>query len=174
MATAIKVALVETGIKAKPQIQLIWQWLKDAKQAHTAKEIATALGMTVANTSSTLGMLCGRDMASGKQKWNEHSQREVTYYVTNQKLKTYELQPFTQAYKNRPKRNTPMETVEPIKSLFPVAGTANKTPLTLIPEGVMVNPVVEQKSLLDTLSVREAYSLYLELFAMFNPKKEIE
>jgi hypothetical protein len=170
MATNVKVALVKAGVRVKPNIELVWQWLKD-NGTHTAKEVATALGQSVANVSSLMGILVGRNMVTVRKQHSEPLQHMVSYYTAVSKMKKYELLPFTEAYKNRAKRKAQSVVIES-KPVFNVVGTAHLPASVDVIETVTVKPESVQSTerhILDTLPVRDAYKLYLELHAMFNP-----
>lgn len=149
MATIVR-QLKEAGVKVPPVIQRVWQWLKDNGR-HTSTEIAAAINLPANNVSSVLGNLCDRGMVSRAKEHSIAKGHQTTYYAANPKMKSYELLPFTQEAKTRLKRGSPA----------PVAVERPR-----LPEPVVVVPA-KPENLLDTLTVREAYAIYLELKAMF-------
>lgn len=103
----------------------------------TAREIADALGVELGDVSSTLGAMAKRNMVSGTKEYKQGSNTQVTRYATIGRV--FELKPMPKA----------VPTPDPA------------------PEDVTPPAPVAPASLLDTLSVKEAHALYLELKKMF-------
>jgi hypothetical protein len=92
-------------------------------------------------------------------------------YSVNPKMKHYELLPFTAEAKLRPKRGAAKKAERANQKqlqLFAQAGTAN-LPETITKEAAV--ELVAKPHVLDTMNVREAYQLYLELKTMFQIDK---
>lgn len=145
---AVGVALAESGIKLPSQMQQIWQWLYDNPRK-MASDIAATLPIPSTSVSSVIAQLKGRKMINSSKEWSEHAKKEVTYYSAAGK--TFELLPDLRVKNKKAsgKATVLLEQPEPIEE--------KKKP---------EQPTAD--SLLDTLSVREAYALYIQLRAMFS------
>jgi len=157
---AVKKALEKVGIKGTPVNHRVWQFLKDSG-THNANAVAVALKLPANNVSSTLGQLRDRGMVTSKVEQDRLTGRNVHYYTTVANLKTWALLPFTAEAKARPRRQHP--TPRQVSGMHDL-GTAH-LPAAVPP------PVTPTPHILDRLSVRDAYALYLELKGMFNPVK---
>ena len=173
--TTLPKALKDSGI-VPPVIQRVWQWIKD-NGAHDTNAVAVALGIKHNTASSTLGILVDRGMATRKKEMDQSTNNLRFVYTASGKLKKYELLPITQAAKDRPKRGyaAPEKTEEP-KDIFTRVPAADKdwTDFTRdLPAGPGGPKPVESvgSRVLDSMNVREAHALYLELKAMFTGEK---
>jgi hypothetical protein len=177
--STLKTALKNQGLRPNPIIRQIWQFLKDSG-THNAQGVSKALKLTVENTSSTLGQLRDRGMVSSKLDTDKTTGRDVFYYTVVPKMKSYELQPIGTEAKarkaairaKRDSQATAKDTKQLEKLGIVDAGTAH-LPKPVMPE--IITPVVQTNRraapvhILDQISVREAYQLYLELKSMFVP-----
>jgi hypothetical protein len=170
VVSSIKTALKSVGIRSVPISQLVWQFLNDSGP-HNANGIAAALKMPVNNVSSLCGQLRDRKMVTFKIEEDKTTGHKVAYFSVVGKGKKYKLLPVSAEARARVAkyREKMLAATEP-KSPFTVVGTAH---LPAVPpvESVVVAPVVVTPvvpaDLLDRISVREAYALYLELKRMF-------
>jgi hypothetical protein len=158
--TTLPKALKESGL-VPPIIQRVWQWVKD-NGAHDVNAVASALGLQHNSISSTLGLLCHRGMATRKKEMDHSLGHERFVYTVPGKLKKYELLPMTEASKNRPKRGQPKPEADEPKDIFTRTG-----PTDQVLEPAAPPPAT---NIIDTMNVREAYALYLELQTMFHGK----
>ena len=160
--TTLPKALKDSGI-VPPVIQRVWQWIKD-NGAHDTNAVAVALGIKHNTASSTLGILVDRGMATRKKEMDQSTNNLRFVYTASGKLKKYELLPITQAAKDRPKRGyaAPEKTEEP-KDIFTRVPAAEPAPEPVDPPN--------GSRVLDSMNVREAYALYLELQTMFHNKE---
>lgn len=135
-------ALKTAGVKVPPLNKRVWLWLHDHPNK-TYTEIGAAINEPPSNVSGTLSAMQKRGMVQGAREYMRGTNRLVTRYCTLGK--SFALKPLP----------TPKLEAEP-KVEVQVAAELPKMP----PEAVA-------KSLLDTLSVKEAFALYQELRAMF-------
>ena len=123
-----------------PGNQRIWRWVKD-NPGHTATEIALALNMKKSDVSSLLGDMSQRPgVMTRKSDSVVGSNRTVFRYAVPARMKEFELLPKT-------KKVVEAELAVPV------------------PVEVAAPP----KSLIETLTVRQAFELYQELCKMFRP-----
>lgn len=155
MATAIKTALKKAGVPTRPINQQVWQFLKDSG-THNANAVAKALKIPANNASSTMGQMRDRGMVTSTMELDKFTGHTVMYYSVNPKMKSYSLLPITAEAKARPKRSHKATAKSGMHDL----GTAH------LPVPPVVAPT-PKPHILDTLSVREAHALFLELKAMF-------
>lgn len=157
MATITK-QLKGAGVVIPPVNQRVWQWVFD-NGPHGANAVGDTLKIPRNNASSTLGALCDRGMMTRKMD-KDQTGKDVLIYSTAPKMKKYELLPVTAAAKARKEKvRLKRQAVNAPTEIFTQAGTANLPP----------TQPVKEPHILDRLSVREAYTLYLELHKMFNP-----
>lgn len=161
MSTVVH-ALKKAGVPLPPVNQRVWQWVFD-NGAHGANAVGDTLKIPRNNASSTLGGLVDRGMMTRKTEKDQRG-KDVLIYATAPRMKKYELLPVTAAAKARKSaRHLKQQEVDAPAEIFTQAGTANLPPAAVV-------PVVPEPHLLDKISAREAYALYLELHAMFNPR----
>lgn len=153
--TTLPKALKDSGL-VPPVIQRVWQWLKD-NGPHDVNAVSAAIRVPHNSVSSTLGILCHRNMVTRKKEMDPSRGQDRFVYTVPGRLKNYELLPMSEESKNRPKRGQSKEppAVES-KDVFTRVGQTEQT-LDSIPP----------RSVLDSMNVREAHALYLELKAMF-------
>ena len=162
MATLV-VPLRKAGVEIKPLTFRVWQWLKD-NGPHNCNQVSDALGEKRNNTSSTLGQLVDRGMVIAKRSADKLDKHPKYVYTTAPKMKSFELWPVTKEAKERLRLKRVGFSPAPVadKPLFVEAGIAHLAPAVQ----VVVEPVIPTH-ILDTMSVRDAYALYLELRTMF-------
>lgn len=166
--------LQQAGVATPPVIQRVWQWVAD-NGPHGANQTADALKLERNNTSSTLGILCDRGMMT--RATEVRLGKSVLIYTANPKMKTYELWPVSKEAKARKAATSKLrEEARNPKSaeIFTIAGTAHlpkpeDTALVEVQAVEVQATEAKEVHILDRLSVREAYALYLELRTMFNP-----
>ncbi len=176
MPKAIEVAFSEIGIRPLPMNRRIWQFVKD-KGALNTNQVAAGLGLPANTVSSQLGQLRDRALLVSKPELDKTTGHTVHYFSAPAKLKKFELLPISSAAKERraKARRSKNNAAEP----FVLVGTAGLAqarsgaqpptpPAIAAPTGLKTSPAAV---LLDSMSVREAYALYLELRGMFNPSE---
>lgn len=161
MTTVMHDKLKKAGVSIPPLIQRVWQWVHD-NGPHGSKAIASALSNTISNVSGALTLLLDRGMVTRREEYDRSRGRRCYVYEASHKLKIYELLPFTAESKLRNKRGVSILTyTECAKPEVAAAALAEETSETRIEAcGPALN-------ILNTVNVREAYQLYLELKTMF-------
>lgn len=123
---------------AKPLIERVWLWLADHPEKNST-EIAKALNEPLPGVSSILTILGKRGMANSQKVRDDHTGRiSLRHSVA---IRAYDLLPFKDKQAPKP-ASTPAPESEPVQ---------------------VQNP----KSILDTLTVRQARALYEELKELF-------
>jgi hypothetical protein len=186
LSTSIKSAFQVVGVRPIPANQKIWQYIKD-KGSQNANQIAAALKLPSNTVSSQCGQLRDRKMVVSKTEMDQSTGHKVHYFSVPAKLKKFELLPVSVEAKTRiEKHKASIAAADALlkgiplpeaKDPFTQAGTANlpAAPVTAVavePTAVAVAAPAKfaPAELLDHMSVREAYAMYLELKAMFCPQ----
>lgn len=177
MATITK-AMQKAGIPLPPTNRRIWQWCRDKNKRHTANEVAKALNILPNNASSVLGQLRDRNMMIVTVEFSKALGHNISYYETNPKMKMFELLPITKAAKERVQNKRLKKAAATSDKGFVEAGVAHilsrevaPVPANLTAPVASDAPaeITNKAHILDKISVREAFELYKELRAMFNP-----
>jgi hypothetical protein len=140
---AVAVALARAGVRAPPQMQQVWLWVKDHPHA-TIKDIgATLTQIPATSITSVVAQLVARKMLVAKPQWSDRARRDLAHYTAAGKA--YELLPDTRQ--------------KPVGRATSVA----LAPVVLAP--VPVRSAVQEMT--DRLTVGEARAVYEVLHRMF-------
>lgn len=146
--TDMRTALKESGIRIKPQMQLIWEHLK-ANPGLTAKRVLHDLKLAKGSVSSLLAQAVQRGMLEVKDEFDRLG-RKRTFFVPA-RMTEYELLP------------------KPVASP-PIPVEVKEVPMH--PTGLILPPVSpSQQSVVDKFTVAEAREMYGILHKMFGEKK---
>lgn len=143
MSRAIKTAGV-----AIPVNKRCWLWLQE-HGTHTGTEVAHALKIKPSVSSSILSQMVARDMLHGDRKLDDRLGRKVFHYTV--RGKTFELKP--------------LKKVEKLVSVDDSTKLGQLMLQELLPKKSKV------ETILDNLSVTEAFEVYTRLKQMFNQKE---
>lgn len=152
MKTALTTALKEANVPVKPQIQRIWEYLRD-NPGRIASRVKRDLYLAEGSTSSLLSQLVKREMVTFVDEHDRLGRRRLFY--VNPSMREYEL---------LPKKGKGV-----VKSVVSDSVKAVAETIALLPP-LSENPVSQQQ-VVDTFTVAQAREMYGILHKMFGEKK---
>ena len=144
MSTSIAKALRKAG-GAIPANRRIWDWLKEHGD-HTGAEVAAALNIPIAASSSIISQMKARKMVKVSDKQSAHLGRKVGYYSAIGR--NFEVLPL-------PKKDVSMKTQTNIG--------LGKMVVSSSPASTQINA----DDILESMPVAKAFALYQKLEGMF-------
>lgn len=156
MKTALSTALKEANVPVKPQIQRIWEYLRD-NPGRIASRVKRDLYLAEGSTSSLLSQLVKRGMVTFVDEHDRLGRRRLFYVAAS--MREYELLP-----KKAGVVNTAAHSLPVIAKEVPM----HPTDMSLPP---LSEKAVSQQQVVDTFTVAQAREMYCILHKMFGEKK---
>lgn len=156
LKTALTTALKEANVPVKPQIQRIWEYLRD-NPGRIASRVKRDLYLAEGSTSSLLSQLVKRGMVTFVDEHDRLGRRRLFYVAPS--MREYELLP-----------KKADGTVKAAATSLPAVKEVSKHHTEMLLPPLSEKPASQQQ-VVDTFTVAQAREMYGILHKMFGEKK---